>query len=137
MYEKPHSTKRRVDVRRLWLGWTRLMPWALSWAVMLVLVFARPVSGRWEILQTVETVERAPSLDGEALVLEPTPTPIIPERARVPILMYHYVSEVPPGADRLRRDLTVSPEAFRAQLQYLADAGYHPVTLTDLYLYLT
>jgi peptidoglycan/xylan/chitin deacetylase (PgdA/CDA1 family) len=51
--------------------------------------------------------------------------------------MYHYVSEIPPGADRLRRDLTVTPEAFRAQLQYLADAGYHPVTLTDLYLYLT
>lgn len=137
MYEESHSTKHHANIRHLRLGWARLMPWALSLAVALVLAFASPVSGRWEILQTVETVERAPSLDGEALVLEPTPTPIIPERARVPILMYHYVSEIPPGADRLRRDLTVTPEAFRAQLQYLADAGYHPITLTDLYLYLT
>jgi peptidoglycan/xylan/chitin deacetylase (PgdA/CDA1 family) len=51
--------------------------------------------------------------------------------------MYHYVSQLPPGADRYRRDLTVSPDNFRAQLQYLADAGYTPITLTDLYLHLT
>ena len=67
-----------------------------------------------------------------------TPTPVtLPERARVPILMYHYVSELPPNADRYRRDLTVPPENFQAQLQFLADAGYHTITLTDLYLHLT
>ncbi|MFL7791612.1 MAG: polysaccharide deacetylase family protein [Anaerolineae bacterium] len=132
--ESPH-TKRHVAI--CWPGSTRLMPWVFSLAVVLVLIFARPVSGRWEILQTVETAETARSLGGEMVVFEPTPTPIIPKQARVPILMYHYVSDVPPGADRLRRDLTVSPEMFRAQLQYLADAGYHPITLTDLYLYLT
>jgi peptidoglycan/xylan/chitin deacetylase (PgdA/CDA1 family) len=47
------------------------------------------------------------------------------------------VSELPPDADMYRRDLTVSPEAFDAQLQYLDEAGYHPITLTDLYLNLT
>jgi peptidoglycan/xylan/chitin deacetylase (PgdA/CDA1 family) len=51
--------------------------------------------------------------------------------------MYHYVSQLPPDADRYRRDLTVSPEAFEAQLQYLDEADYHPITLTDLYLHLT
>jgi peptidoglycan/xylan/chitin deacetylase (PgdA/CDA1 family) len=50
--------------------------------------------------------------------------------------MYHYVSDLPPGADRLRRDLTVLPENFQAQLQYLADEGYHTITLTDLFLHL-
>jgi peptidoglycan/xylan/chitin deacetylase (PgdA/CDA1 family) len=129
------SKKRHVSVRQS--GLARLTPWALSLAVALVLAFAKPVSGRWEILQTVEPAEMAHSLPGGAIAPDPTPTPVIPERARVPILMYHYVSDVPPSAGRLRRDLTVSPENFRAQLQYLADAGYHPITLTDLYLYLT
>ncbi|MBN1955005.1 MAG: polysaccharide deacetylase family protein [Anaerolineae bacterium] len=71
-----------------------------------------------------------------------TPTPTItpgpiPDSAEVPILMYHYVEELPPDADRLRRDLTVSPENFEAQLQYLVDAGYQTITLSDLYRYLT
>ncbi|MBN1815548.1 MAG: polysaccharide deacetylase family protein [Anaerolineae bacterium] len=113
------------------------MPWALFLAVVFVLVFAEPVRGRWEVLQTVEPAERAHSLSSETTLLDPTPTPVIPERAQVPILMYHYVSDVPPGADYLRRDLTVTPENFRAQMQYLADAGYHPITLTDLYLCFT
>jgi peptidoglycan/xylan/chitin deacetylase (PgdA/CDA1 family) len=51
--------------------------------------------------------------------------------------MYHYVGDLPPGAGRLRRDLTVHPEDFAAQLAYLAEAGYQTVTLADLYLHLT
>jgi peptidoglycan/xylan/chitin deacetylase (PgdA/CDA1 family) len=47
--------------------------------------------------------------------------------------MYHYVSELPADADAVRRDLTVSPETFEEQLQYLADQGYQTVTLRDLY----
>jgi len=124
-------------IHRLRPGLARLTPWALSLAVVFVLVFAKPVRGRWEVLQTVEPVERAHSLSEEVTFLDPTPTPVIPEQAQVPILMYHYVSDVPPGADRLRRDLTVTPENFRAQLQYLADEGYHPITLSDMYFHLT
>jgi len=51
--------------------------------------------------------------------------------------MYHYVEDLPPGADHFRRDLTVTPENFAAQLDYLAEAGYHTITLTDLYRHLT
>ncbi len=66
----------------------------------------------------------------------PTPTatyPPPPEALHVPILMYHYVSELPPDADSLRRGLTVEPADFEAQLQYLKDAGYETVLLKDLY----
>jgi peptidoglycan/xylan/chitin deacetylase (PgdA/CDA1 family) len=135
MHRKSHSVERCMVACRF--GLARLTPWALSLAVVFVLIFAEPVRGRWEVLQTVEPAERAHSLSSEATLLDPTPTPVIPERVQVPILMYHYVSNVPPGADRLRRDLTVTPENFRAQLQYLADAGYHPITLTDVYFHLT
>jgi peptidoglycan/xylan/chitin deacetylase (PgdA/CDA1 family) len=73
-----------------------------------------------------------------------TPTPVAgptpdgaPRRVRVPILMYHYVSDPPPGADVYRRDLSVTPAQFEAQLAYLRDAGYQSISLDDLALHLS
>jgi peptidoglycan/xylan/chitin deacetylase (PgdA/CDA1 family) len=119
----------------------------LSLAVALGLLSTVPVRGRWEVPQMEEpatgvhaSLETPPpstsTLRAEPQLEAPTPV-ILPDQARAPILMYHYVSELPPNADRYRRDLTVSPENFKAQLQHLADAGYHTITLTDLYLHLT
>lgn len=56
--------------------------------------------------------------------------------ARVPILMYHYLSAPPPGADRVRQDLSVSPAAFEAQLAYLKDNGFNAIRLDDLHNHL-
>ena len=53
-------------------------------------------------------------------------------RIRVPILMYHYVSPLPPDADVFRVDLTVEPEIFRQHINYLRDAGYETISLYDL-----
>lgn len=67
----------------------------------------------------------------------PGPTPDGKVRsARVPILMYHYVSEPPPDADVYRKDLSVTPAQFESHLQALQDAGYQSVALTDLVSYL-
>jgi peptidoglycan/xylan/chitin deacetylase (PgdA/CDA1 family) len=63
----------------------------------------------------------------------PTATATPPARvSRVPILMYHYISVPPPDADRVRKDLSVTPDAFAAQMDYLTTNGYHPVRLVDL-----
>ncbi len=65
-----------------------------------------------------------------------TPPPIYPpppEEVHVPILMYHYISELPADADVYRVNLTVVPEMFEAQLRYLYEQGYHTVTLQDVY----
>jgi peptidoglycan/xylan/chitin deacetylase (PgdA/CDA1 family) len=72
----------------------------------------------------------------EGTLLGPLPTPIgiYSWTLKVPILMYHYVSEPPEGADKYRISLSVHPETFRQQMQYLADNGYSPVTLSDLSL---
>ncbi len=68
----------------------------------------------------------------------PYPTPDGQSRVvRVPILMYHRISVPPPGADRYRRDLSVPPEVFRAQLLYLKAQGYQTVSLLDLVYALT
>lgn len=70
----------------------------------------------------------------------PTETPIPggkPDIASVPILMYHYISNPPPGSDRLRHSLSVAPSNFDAQMTFLQQAGYHTITLNDLYDLLT
>jgi peptidoglycan/xylan/chitin deacetylase (PgdA/CDA1 family) len=58
-------------------------------------------------------------------------------RIHVPILMYHYVSPLPQDADEYRVDLTVTPGAFRAHIQYLYDEGYETISLRQLYDALT
>lgn len=55
-------------------------------------------------------------------------------RIRVPILMYHYISEPPADADVYRTDLSVPPDLFRQHLAWLRDAGYSPIRLEDLYV---
>lgn len=63
----------------------------------------------------------------------PGPTPDgVARTLQAPILMYHYVSVPPAGADIYRRDLSVTPARFESHLKYLADAGYHVTTLDDL-----
>jgi peptidoglycan/xylan/chitin deacetylase (PgdA/CDA1 family) len=54
-------------------------------------------------------------------------------RIRAPILMYHYVSELPPDSDDIRRELTVSPAQFRDHLAMLFFEGYSPVSLYALH----
>lgn len=46
--------------------------------------------------------------------------------------MYHYLSTPPENADIYRTDLSVTPENFRAQLDYLARNGYTSIDLYDL-----
>lgn len=58
-------------------------------------------------------------------------------RIRVPILMYHYVSDLPPDADDIRKGLTVVPPLFQAHMQYLSDAGFTTISLYELNAALT
>mgnify|MGYP000569041985 CR=1 FL=1 len=82
---------------------------------------------------------------GHAVPIRPpyeptTPTPIpfstpdgITRTLKVPILMYHYISEPPPESDKYRLDLSIEPELFRAQLARLREQNYTSITLSDLY----
>lgn len=76
---------------------------------------------------------------GLTSTLTPIPTPIKlsnPKPAgnavHVPILMYHYIGNNPNPADKLRDNLSVSPNKFDAQMGYLQQAGYTPITLDTL-----
>ena len=50
----------------------------------------------------------------------------------VPILMYHYISVPPEGADIYRLDLSVMPDDFREQMAWLKASGYETISLYHL-----
>lgn len=50
----------------------------------------------------------------------------------VPMLMYHYISPLPPNADAIRRDLTIEPELFARHLDRIRDLGYETVTIRNI-----
>lgn len=60
-----------------------------------------------------------------------TPAPVL-RTARVPILMYHHVGDLPPDADVIRKSLTISSERFNEHLKFLAEQGYTTIHLADL-----
>jgi peptidoglycan/xylan/chitin deacetylase (PgdA/CDA1 family) len=71
----------------------------------------------------------------------PTPTArevIPPGRAqvRVPILEYHYIRVNPDRRDRIGFNLSVTPDDFAAQMDWLKASGFHPVDLNELRAYL-
>jgi len=50
----------------------------------------------------------------------------------VPVLMYHYIRVNPNQDDKVGFRLSVSPQNFAAQMNYLAQQGYHTISLDDL-----
>jgi len=99
-----------------------------------------PATPTFTPIQTpTSTVRPTPTLAFSRPISVPlsAPTPNDAKRvASVPILMYHYISVPPPGSDRYRLSLSVTPANFDAQMAYLKQAGYHAITLYDLYAYL-
>lgn len=63
----------------------------------------------------------------------PRPKPALMARLGVPILMYHYVNDTPPDAGSDAASLTVSKAQFEAEMEHLAEYGYHPVTMQEVY----
>lgn len=61
------------------------------------------------------------------------PAAAAPVALKVPILMYHHVGDPPAGADKLRQGLTVSGADFTAQMDYLRQGGYQPVSMRQLF----
>lgn len=112
---------------------TNIPPSLTPSATPAMLPTAAPTATRFPIPTTAPTATATATATPT-----PGPTPDGETRAlRVPILMYHYVSEPPADADIYRRDLSVAPERFAEHLDYLVTAGYRVITLDDLLYALT
>ena len=87
------------------------------------------------ILEAIETpaplpIKRPPQ--DFTIDLNPTPSENHSTTVKVPILMYHYISNPPADADIYREDLSVTPENFREQMLYLVEEGFTTIDLYDL-----
>lgn len=69
------------------------------------------------------------------LAVEPTPDGAV-RAAKVPILMYHYISTPPADADTYRIDLSTPPDLFAAHLDRLSLEGYTTISLYQLLAHL-
>lgn len=118
---------------------TEVPPQATATQPVAAAVFVTPTAG----VDPVPT-SLPPSTGGElrpvvAAIDTPTATP--PPAATyaprgttvIPILMYHYVRTVTDPNDTVGINLSVTPEKFAAQMQYLADNGYTTLTMRDVY----
>ncbi len=54
------------------------------------------------------------------------------EQDPIPIVMYHYIRDYQVKRDRVGVNLSVSPETFTHQLDYLKSHGYNTITLSEL-----
>lgn len=70
------------------------------------------------------TDDNAPQLNGNKAVLGAT--------TNVPVVMYHYVRINPNSNDKIGYGLSVTPDNFKAQMDYLQSKGYHTVTLDQV-----
>jgi peptidoglycan/xylan/chitin deacetylase (PgdA/CDA1 family) len=103
--------------------------------------YARPSMTSLEGLRASVSISPAPAArfwqSYDAPDTRPAVVPVGRSPVAVPILMYHYIRVPPdPQADRLGYGLSVSPNDFRDQMNWLADHGYHTITIGDLRRYL-
>lgn len=52
---------------------------------------------------------------------------------KVPILVYHYIARNPNLKDKARDSLSVPPDKFETQMEYLSKNGFTPISLDTLY----
>lgn len=54
------------------------------------------------------------------------------QAAIVPILMYHHIQDLASDASELRLTWTVAPQNFDAQMAFIAQRGFHTITMAQL-----
>jgi len=73
---------------------------------------------------------------GPALTDEARPmVPMGRGAIHVPIVMYHYIRVNPVPGDQLGFNLSVTPDNFNQQMDWLKTNGYHPIDFDDLRAY--
>ncbi len=120
--------------------------------LMPVMVDATPWITATALVAIMPPLDASENSEDEATTATLTPTPIVlptptptleptPDgdlrTARVPILMYHYLSVPPEGADRYRLDLSVAPDLFAAHLDRIQAEGYTTISFYELVAHLT
>ena len=79
-------------------------------------------------------VEEAPILPAPEQEFVPPESKLNSKQVvHLPILMYHHIDFLAPGASKVWQDLTVSPQTFERQMKYLFEQNYHPITFRQFF----
>ncbi len=73
-----------------------------------------------------------PAPTATAFVTAPAPG----QAAIVPILLYHHLQDLGSGASELQKTWTVAPQNFDAQMNLIAQRGFHTITMGQLVAHL-
>jgi peptidoglycan/xylan/chitin deacetylase (PgdA/CDA1 family) len=79
-------------------------------------------------------VQRAPIVS-PAAVPDQSVVPVGRSSIHLPILMFHYIRVVHDPRDQLGFNLSVTPDDFSRQLDWLAANGFHPIDFNDVRQY--
>lgn len=60
------------------------------------------------------------------------PVPDSRSEVSIPILMYHHIRNYNDPADQIGTNLSVSPESFKSQIDYIKDNGYTTITFGQM-----
>lgn len=116
-----------VDVKR------RYSLWLALGAVLIALVAMVGCSfegfGLPSKQQVADRLHESATLPQNEPPSGPPPKMVVPDG--IPILMYHMI-----GPDK-DNDAVINEDLFRAQMKLLKDKGFHPITMQELYLYVT
>lgn len=100
---------------------------------LLALAAANLLIGCGAVAPTPSATIAQPAAGVAATSPAATTQPAAIARVRVPILMYHHISDNSRWPNDARKQrLTVQPEQFAEQLDYLQRTGYTTITLDDL-----
>lgn len=86
--------------------------------------------------QITPVAEQAEPANTPAIDLHQPSAPPEKRTVKVPILVYHHLSQSIPDGSRALRRLTVTAEVFDQQMEYLQDNGYQVITFSALADYL-
>ncbi len=86
----------------------------------------KPAGGGGSTGAGTGTTAKPPAPRQVARLVPPAGAPV--RTVRVPVLTYHRVAPLRPGANAIETDLTVEPATFVASIQALRVAGFHTVS---------
>ena len=92
-----------------------------------------PIAAEKDSIQVKDTTIRKPAATGQPLADAAT----ILQRKQVPVLCYHDIKDWKANERQSMKEYIVPVEAFKAQMQSLADSGYQTITPGQYFDYLT
>lgn len=83
---------------------------------------------------TVPTELKPIKVSTNAAIIVPQPIPQVSGNTiNIPILTYHYIGNNPNPLDKIRDNLSVSPNEFEVQMKYIAENGFNTTSLDTMY----